>query len=280
MEVRARRRFVPSFDPQAMWIGAAADGQETQTEWESLDAEIGPLRIRRSFHSTSNFPSDFGSSRAAFDQSLGLVSCLSLKPPGNDVSGMINGDYDTQLSDFAASMPSGHPMYLTVYHEPEDNMNGATYVGLHQHCYDVVKSANLQILYGYIAMSFQYGPGRNGNTDNLDAYWPGSDACDWLGVDTYSDAAGEVLETKTDFQRWLDMAGPKGVPLLLGEYGVDEALGEPERSDIMLADESYLTSIGTFAWMYWNADLDGDWKLDLQTSKDTWAAIASRGRVS
>lgn len=264
----------------AMWIGAAAEGNESQSQWESLDSEIGPLRARRSYHSPFNFPSSFQGSRASFDPALGLVTCLSLKPPSNDVAGMINGDYDQQLSDFAASVPSGHPMYLTVQHEPENDFDGSTYVDLHRRCYQVVKNANTEILYGYMAMSFQYGPSRNGNTDDLHAYWPGFGWCDWLGVDTYADQVGEVAETKDDVQRWLDMAGPKNLPMLVGEYGVDEALGEPDRSDIMLADEEYFASLGMVMWLYWNADLSGDWKLDLQASKDTWSAIASRGRVS
>src|SRR5262249_10260705 len=109
-------------------------------------------------------------------------------------------------------------------HEPEDNMSGSTFVAMFRHFYQVAKGANLNIQIGYVAMAYQWRPSSS-STSNPDSWWVGSDATDFLAVDAYDNGwMGKVsLDAESDFQRWYGWAKTKNKPLLIAEYGVEDA---------------------------------------------------------
>ncbi len=178
------------------------------------------IKVNRSFN--PNLPASYSTSAAAQDPAYGNVSFLSVKPPNDDFAGVAAGRYDATIRSLAGSMPAGS--YLTMYHEPEDNMTGTQFVAMFRRFYSVAKGANPALSIGYAAMAYQWRPGSP-TTANKDEWWPGADSTDWLAVDVY--AAGWHgdfdLGVHPYFQRWYTWAKAKGKPLLLAEWAVEAA---------------------------------------------------------
>jgi len=59
-------------------------------------------------------PSNIAQSAAAKDAQNHVVSFLSVKPP--TIDGVGKGQYDAAIRSLAASFPTDHTTYLTMYH--------------------------------------------------------------------------------------------------------------------------------------------------------------------
>lgn len=254
-------------------IPPKAEGNTSANFEHVIDKFFEPSRIiiRRSFN--PGLPTSFERSAARNDPPHGLVSFLSVKPPGGDHAGVAAGKYDAAIKSLAQSMPVG--TYLTMNHEPENDMTGPEFVAMFQRFYSVAKSANPNISIGYIAMGYQWRPGSL-STATPDDWWPGSHSTDWLGCDTYmSGWRGAALPLGEDphFQRWYQWALTKDKSLIIPEYGVEAApIGF---SDIVRADVNRRSL--DWAWtqprirmvLYWNgrySNNDGQFHLNPTTA--------------
>ncbi|WP_394850063.1 hypothetical protein LZC95_21710 [Pendulispora brunnea] len=271
----------PIAKPSKMWIGADVNKPDNKIgSWLAESDEFGPWRVRRSFN--SGLPNHIDKSAAAKDAENKVISFLSVKPP--TIGGVAKGKYDDDIRSLAASFPTDHTTYLTMYHEPENDMDGPTFVDLFRHFYKVVKEANSHIQVGYVAMSYQWRPGSD-STKNQDDWWPGSDATDFLGVDDYNEATTKKRThagNDPQFQRWYDWAKTKGKPLAVVEFGRMENPDDPgARATDLLATETYLRDKGFFMFLYWDATGTGntDWRLSGGATRDAMRAIASRGQT-
>ncbi|WP_394826868.1 hypothetical protein [Pendulispora albinea] len=181
------------------------------------------MKVHRVFNSYDRFPECYAGcsskSAGAEDPANGNVSFLSVKPSNDDVQGVIAGTYDGAIRRLAASMPDGS--YLTMYHEPEDDMDGATFVRMFRRFYSVAKQANPRVWIGYVAMDYQWRDGAP-KTKNPDDWWIGDAYTDFLGIDAYiRDWKPKVaLSEQADFQRWYRWALPKGKPIVIAEYSI------------------------------------------------------------
>jgi len=177
------------------------------------------MKVDRVFN--SNLPTSYASSAGKDDAASGNVSFLSVKPPGGDPAAIAAGTHDAEIRSLASSMPAG--TYLTMYHEPEDNMTGAQFVAMFKRFYSVAKAANAGVTIGYVAMAYQWRPG-SASTATPDDWFPGASSTDFLAVDAYDSGwSGEhSLDVQPDFQRWYGWAKTKGKPLIIAEYGVED----------------------------------------------------------
>lgn len=246
--------------------------------------------MRRSFN--KNLPDHISKSAAADDAAKGVISFLSVKPP--TIDGVADGLYDTQIRSLAASFPRDHTTYLTMYHEPENDMSGARFVRMFRHFYQVVKAANPKIKVGTVHMSYQWRPSTDPNlpTRTPDSWWVGSAYTDFIGVDDYNNATSSgrtSAESDPQFQRWYGWAKTKGKPLAVVEFGRFEdpkdAKDANARARDLLKAESYLRSQGFFMFLYWHGlgeSSDGDvwdYRLTSGPSRTAMQDISSRGRT-
>lgn len=276
-----------------LWIGATAN-KPTPTGidrslrvFDEANRLIGPLRYRRCFD--ASLPSTFQQSCARDDWSHGFRSFVSWKPPNRDHAGTAAGRYDTEIKDWARSVPRDIGVYATVWHEPENDISGAQYVAMYQHVYAVVKAANPSITFGPVYMAYWWHEGSNHYAPGgPNAWWVWNRYADFVGVDTY--APNPVpLEDDTAFQGWLHFVNAKAPtkPLVVAEYAryVVPVGGQPDpakqaaRARIIPKDEAYLRSMRFTMWLYWHGTgPKGDWRLTDPASQEAWRKVALNGR--
>jgi hypothetical protein len=242
-----------------MYNNTALNGAEEVSSSSSFRAVIdkyyvpGKVKVRRSFN--SNLPDSYTKTAGADDAKNGLVSFLSVKPPNDDIAGVASGKYDATIRSLAASMPAGS--YLTMYHEPEENMTGKQFVAMFKQFYKVAKAANPKLTIGYVAMAYQWRPSSS-NTTTPNDWWPGSDSTDFLGVDAYNSGWAGVhsLADASDFQRWYNWAKDKGKPLIIPEYGAEDTstggFSDDVRAGIIKKSLDWAATHGIKMLLYWN----------------------------
>lgn len=288
--------------PGTLWIGGAVTEPDSKVDtWLAASRSIGPWRVRRSFN--KHLPDHISKTSAAEDAANNIITFASVKPPTKgsieyDAKGVADGDYDDEIRRLAASFPKDHTTYLTMYHEPEENLTGAQFVAMFRRFYKVVKAANPKIKVGTVHMSYQWRPSSDPNlpTRDQDSWWVGPEYTDFLGVDDYNNAIDDSdgirdevrTSAKTDksFQRWYQWAKQKGKPLAVVEFGRYDNKAKPEDMVKDLLDtEQYLRDEGFFLFMYWHGKSSAnsrgeiwDYRLSTSASKDAMKKISARGK--
>jgi hypothetical protein len=227
--VWTRRGYVATPPPSSVMFGfnnglpwSAPVGTDTSASWKTVNATMGG-EWRRSF--SGGLPTWAGHT-ASGDAAQGIKSFWSVKPPNNDRAGFIAGNYDAQLAAFAAAATDGS--YGTMYHEPENDMQGAEFINVFRKFYTVCKTANPTLQLGYAAMEYQWDLGlvpTANKTTNPDAWWMGADYCDWLGTDVYGEDwhvgnPPRALKDMGGFKRWYNWASTKAKPLVIAEISI------------------------------------------------------------
>jgi hypothetical protein len=148
----------------------------------------------------------------------------------------------------------------------------------------VCKAANPNVLVGPI---FSYYEWRSNNapTATPDDWWVGSSYCDYMTIDCYwpswRGAVPQPLENDPYFLRWHNWATTKGKTLYVTERGI--AGDDTVCASVILQDETWMKANGYGMYMYWDADIQGDWILTPTANPamvSAWQQIASRGRSS
>ncbi len=148
------------------------------------------------------------------------------------------GAHDDDIAAQAAAVASlGVPVFLVFHHEP-DYASGygtpAEYRAAFRHYVAVFRSRGVT----NVAWTWVVTPGSFGSspaTAGADAFYPGDDVVDWLGLDAYNwygcRAGGPtswrpLKEAITPFRQW---ALPHAKPLMLAEWGSVEDPAQPGR---------------------------------------------------
>jgi hypothetical protein len=215
------------------------------------------INVHRVFDDETSFPANYAASAGGQDPASGNVSFLSVKPPNDDHAGVAAGTYNAQITTLAASIPAGS--YFTMWHEPENDMSATDFVAMFQKFYTVAKAANANITIGYIAMAYQWGMGM-ASTASEDPWYPGDAYTDFLAVDAYDPgySGQHSLDTEADFQRWFTWAQKWNKPLLITEYGVENASStngftDTVRATIIAKSIAYAAGYPSIKMMlYWN----------------------------
>lgn len=265
---------------KALWIGAAVNQPDNGvSSFLTASSAYGPFRIRRSF--SPGLPDSIASTPAASDAKNNIITFLSVKPPS--ISGVAAGTYDAKIKSLAKSFPTDHTTYLTMYHEPENDMTGPQFVAMFRKFYKLVKAENPNIQVGTVHMSYHWRPGASATSD-MSSWWVGSAYTDFIGVDDYNDAttSGRTnAETDPAFQRWYTWAAAKDKPLAVVEFGrLENPNDSSARADELLETEAWLRDNGFFMFLYWQAIgyKDIDWRVKSGPAKDAMLDIASRGQ--
>jgi hypothetical protein len=280
--------------PTAIQIGATVNVPDaTPASFTAVQATIGPLTVRRVF--SSSLPTHMPAGIA------GIVAFYSFKS-NTTIQDLINGVHDAAVRTLVQSLPNG--TYLTSYHEPENDMDGDTFVALMDHLYPLVKSINPTIQFGPVYMTYWWRPslsgvGKPGNGHNpqpKDSWEPHD--YDFLGCDNYAQPPQTPLELASDttFQNWYTWAKAKAnaanVPVCIVEYGAgaitsgmtggERATMEAARAVVIANDGTYVASEPTIGmWLLWDGTgAAGDWFLHDSASQAAWAAIASGGSTT
>lgn len=204
----------------------------------------------------------------------GMWPFLSLKPDvAQCMSNQLAGHF-AAVGRWAAGL--GVPVYLTVWHEPEnDSMAaGATayttrasnFVSMYQAAYRAAKAtAGDALRMGPVHMAYQWRPGSPTTAPSrLAAAWRVPDGYrDWFGVDTYTAnwswrTVGQTLPVKADFQRWLTALAVPPAEVLVVERGISRTypgVSDPAYAQMVTlrADYDYLRAIGAHGLMYWHS---------------------------
>jgi len=274
---------------QCLAVGASItlpgqwDGPDLQL-FRQAQSQLGPLTMRRSFEPV--LPPSFASSSAAGDAAAGLRSFVSWKPPKGDYRGAAAGAYDSQMTAWASSAPHTG-VFATVFHEPENNMRAADFVALQRHVYTVVKRANPSIQFGPVYMAYWWDPREPSHyVGDPSAWWPGEGYADFAALDWYGPDP-EPMTTSRSFTNWYHVMAPKGLPLLIPEYGQYlQPAGQPRdhakehaRARAIRQDAVWLLAHPQFvAWIYWNSgDAAGSWRMHDHESQLAWRSVAVRG---
>ena len=232
--VGVRTAAVPSGGPR-MLIGAWIN-PGTAAEWARVEGLLGrSLQVRRSY--AAGAPSGtFSGSPAGIDAGK-RASWLSWK---GDLATMRDGGYNSALSTFLASVPSGHRLIVSFRHEPENDgiADPAVYRAALRTFYQQVKSLRpattvAQIVY----MGFTFAPGTDRNPED---WYPGNDYVDWIGLDIYNPPALGKSPWQSvpwaNLTNFLAFANGKGKPWAVGEFGTAEDASNPSRKADWLRD--------------------------------------------
>ncbi|MCP3802215.1 hypothetical protein NLX83_23380 [Allokutzneria sp. A3M-2-11 16] len=263
----------PAQSATTIWVGASTGSQAAG--WSTAQNAIGDdkLSYRRSFDPTLRSP-DKASWRVA-----GSRHWYSAKPPENDIQGYIDGKYDGQLRALAKDLPPG--TIFTVYHEPEDDMSGATFNLLMRKTIDVVKAANPGVLVWYSAMAYQWETNSKGNVGSPAGWIDAARAADGVSLDVYASPGDGPLRIRDDkgFKRWWDLIKvPSGKPWGISERGIAAAHGEQRRIAVLKDDWAFVKERGAHHFLYWQNNNDGKWMLTGSEEKAAFRAIAAQGR--
>lgn len=97
------------------------------TEFNAFNAApptgAGPLQVRRTFDGA--LPASWAASKAGPDVGTGRVSMWSWKP--NMTTFATDTTAQNNFRNFLGTIPAGHKVVLTAYHEPEDNINAGSF---------------------------------------------------------------------------------------------------------------------------------------------------------
>lgn len=289
-ESKKPRATSPVLAGPGMWIGAYANPDEKNWAAENTRIADGKMRIRRSFN--PEIPDDWSGSAAAKDPAAGAISFHSIRPPdtadgGQDMQGVIDGEYDKEITGWAKGAPRSGPVFATMSHEPEapkKQLTGKLFVAGFRHFYQVAKAANPNLQLGPVHMSYQWEPDST-TTTKPDEWWVGADRSDFIGVDDYNQATSTDRTTVANdpgFQRWYGWAKKRGKPLALAEYARLEHPTDPDAlARELMSAETWLLDHGFKMWLYWNGKgAQADWRMTGAPTIAAWAEIASRGRRS
>lgn len=195
------------------------------------------LGFRRSYN-TGGWPVSFAASAAGSDAARGVASYWSCYP---SLPAVVNGSLDATITAFFNSIPAGHTMFITVWHEPDVNgkfTSGeyADFRTAQAHMWDLLQASSADTnLVKFGPLLTQSGYRNNGAVN----WFPANGKYDFCGGDCYEFRRPDPLSppdnaklsgqnggygfSKTPSQLaqpFRDFATTVGKPMLVGELGI------------------------------------------------------------
>ncbi len=158
----------------------------------------------------------------------GRIPFLNWKFPA-PWSSVSDGSQDAWIAARADAFTTfGAPVYLTLHHEPENDVaaygSRADFVAAFRHVVDIFRErgvTNVGFVWTMMAWSFN---GRSG--EDVDAWYPGNGYVDFVGADGYNWAPGRMGSAWVSFATVFDdtnaFAVAHGKAWIAAEYGVQE----------------------------------------------------------
>lgn len=135
----------------------------------------------------------------------GMLVVLSVKL---DPAQVMMGVWDSQLRDLAVwAAWTGPKVALVYWHEPEDDHDALAWGSAFTRVRQVVTDAADGVPVGYVAMAYQWEPGRPATVDG-DAWWVDAD---FYGLDLYSGPDPAPYWRHEGGNRWWEYIGHRAV---------------------------------------------------------------------
>jgi hypothetical protein len=214
------------------------------------------------------------------------------KPSANATWRQIaQGAADSEIATVAASIKAyPRKMFLAIYHEPEDNVNPSSGSGM--------TAADYGDMYRYVVTKLRQAGVNNvvfvwntmgyyGWEEYLDELYPGHDYVDWLCYDPYmkDDKQANLAvminnpHANIDWPGYYSWATAKapGKPLMLCEWGVD-LNSNADPAGKLAGDAAQLLAAYPMmkALVFWNAEGEGNYRIDETSAKGTALGAAFR----
>ncbi len=202
----------------------------------------------------------------------GISPMISPKPPvGWSITQWL--PYLTAISNVVKQLLIDFPdlaVWFAVWHEPENDMLGPTYLKVHTWWRDQmnIQVANTRFFFGRIAMAYLWPVGQKVGSGPMAGIATTADPLSWVpadtkdafyGIDAYSHttvAQGGRLVDHPGFKRWaLYQPGGWEKKLLICERGFD--LPDADQLATLNDDYTYLKSIGALGYMPWLTTASG-----------------------
>lgn len=282
----------PKLTGKAYW-GAAVSGNGDPARHESTAGKS--LSIRRTYFGWTGNGRNSLISTAKNDIAANRLPWVSIKTPQssnrlNSWSDFANGVYDNELDSMLQGLDAtGGPVWLTFYHEPEDNTFGgpanekcekitvdhpevdcegthADYRAMQKHVRDRMTALGTKnIAFAPILMSWS---SHSLSNRDISEWWV-PDIWDFMGVDHYRDdyTSGQIY----DSQMWINFVEfieSKNLPYAIGEWGVrgtdtlNWSDGIPKIQNFW--DWGFNNNKDLLAYAYFDSDLNspsGGWSL-------------------
>ncbi|GAA4288137.1 hypothetical protein [Georgenia daeguensis] len=224
-----------------------SDGN-SQDALEQFENEVGrKLDLHRLF---LRWDDDIAQPTVLADIDRGRTPIVSVRPERRDGSripwaDVASGAVDADIAVQARAVRSlGAPVFLSFHHEPDVEKafgTPAEYVAAWRHYVSVFRAHGVtNAAFTWIMTPSSFGSAYVGA--GADAYYPGDDVVDWLGLDAYNwygcspgkPAAWRSLATVVSPFRTFGKA--HGKPLMLAEYGSVEDPEDPGRKAAWLRE--------------------------------------------
>ncbi|WP_020576100.1 hypothetical protein [Actinopolymorpha alba] len=262
------------------WWGVAANPLSGET-WDralvNFESQIGrTVNIAHFYHRAGElFPTPSEIARAN-EPGKNRMLLINYKPEAGrswyDVSrGSSNDEIDRLAAHINANFTK--PFFLTVHHEPEDEViqtpgsgfTASDYKAMYRH---VVVRLRQRGVRNIVSVMNYMGLPSWGSQPWFQDLYPGNDVVDWIAYDPYIFGSGLYRGGVTDlinrrfssypnwpgFYRWATGFAP-GKPLMLAEWGVSEESGNPAAKATffkqLAQDASDWPQVKAF--VYWNS---------------------------
>jgi FlgD Ig-like domain len=216
-------------------------------------AAFGKMPIVRVYYPGLPSPTAWTSGLAGANHSAVIVSFKALPTT------ILSGADDAALRQFFDSAPTGHPIYYSYYHEPEDNIAAgqfglADYKAAWARVVSIAKAAHNPDLHStLILMSWDLVPASHRNWKD---YLPGGGIISTLGWDAYP--TGSATNQNPQLQPPSGFMGPAiaasksvGLPYGFPEFGLSTADG---RAGWLQTVGDYIMNSGALFAAYFNGN--------------------------
>ncbi|WP_176611712.1 DNRLRE domain-containing protein [Actinomadura sp. WMMB 499] len=252
--------------------GVSLEVDKGQTHLEALaeaEGRYGRLEMIRQF-----YPGEPGAWPGRFGDTLGKrPTVVSFKMNPRDI---LAGKHDRKMTRWFAEAPDDRDVYWTYYHEPEDNIakgefSAADYRAAWRRLAGLADRAdNPRLKATLVLMSWSLEAESKRNWRD---YYPGKDAIDVLGWDTYNLAKDRYQTPAEMYSKVLEVSEEEGLPFGVAETGAHLIPGDggAQRAAWLRSMTRYLEQKNALWVAYFDLDWPtGDFRLLDSASIDAW----------
>jgi hypothetical protein len=187
-------------------------------------AEFGRLGIYRVYYTGLPKANAWTTGLPAANHSAVIVSFKALP------SAILSGADDAVLRHFFDTAPTGHTIYYTYYHEPEDNIHAgqftaAAYRAAWTHVVALARGAHNPFLHSTLTlMAYDLRPASHRNWRD---YMPPGGIISTLAWDAYPPGARQLMPPAQFMAPEIATSKAAGIPFGFAEFGLSTATGRP-----------------------------------------------------
>lgn len=264
------------------WLGAATTDEAVKYDYatglKEYEAVAQNAPDIQHFYSANGKPIPTRSQRAlahrpGHDRSLLLINWKPSK--SHTWAEIADGEADHLIASAASGMKTyEHTFFLAIWHEPENDFGygrePADYVDMYRHVVDELESLGVSnVVYVWTMM------GYSGHSHLYDDLYPGDDYVDWIAWDPYANKGASMPELVNEdccrapnwdgFYDWAVEKSP-GTPLMLAEWGFNLKQNQAGPAALRAGASDMREMPALKAFVYWNQNGIGTYRLDTDTS--------------